>query len=522
MILIISEQQKNLDSSSFCEQRSHEQFKSWIRKGTFLRHLFKYDEVRYEIYEPKTLRFFVALLLFLLSKGKVIINAPSQDIQLGFKELLHKFHQFVKDFTGIGKVFGNISKDIKKIEHNYKFSKELDLRKTPLYLRTDLWFGLKSGGSIGHTAGVLNHLDQAGAAPFFISSDNIPTVRADIETQRILPDENFWNFPEIPPFHFNEIFYKKALHFLKKKEISFIYQRYSRSNFAGLKLSQDLRVPFILEYNGSEVWINKNWGKPLKYENMTQAIETLNLKQADLVVVVSKPIKDELLEIGVDQRNILVNPNGVDENKYSPHIDGKGIKSQYNLEGKITLGFIGTFGRWHGADFLAEVFKEFLEEHKSLRPKVRLLLIGDGLLMPKVREVLKDTPQAILTGLIPQEEGPEYLAACDILISPHMPNPDGSPFFGSPTKLFEYMAMAKPIIAADLDQIGEILEDNKTALLYEPGNKEAFKNCLLNAIHNIEKISHLGTNARQCVLENYTWEIHTKRIIDKLRELYPA
>ena len=50
------------------------------------------------------------------------------------------------------------------------------------------------------------------------------------------------------------------------------------------------------------------------------------------------------------------------------------------------------------------------------------------------------------------------LAACDVLASPHMGNPDGTRFFGSPTKLFEYMAMGRAIVASDLEQIGEVLE----------------------------------------------------------------
>ena len=87
-------------------------------------------------------------------------------------------------------------------------------------------------------------------------------------------------------------------------------------------------------------------------------------------------------------------------------------------------------------------------------------MIGDGPGLPDAKRIIEEAglgAEAHFTGLVEQEEGPEYLAACDILASPHVPNADGSPFFGSPTKLFEYMAMGKAIVASNLDQIGETL-----------------------------------------------------------------
>lgn len=50
----------------------------------------------------------------------------------------------------------------------------------------------------------------------------------------------------------------------------------------------------------------------------------------------------------------------------------------------------------------------------------------------------------------------EYLSLCDIFVSPHSLNNEKA-FIGSPTKLFEYMAMEKVIIASDLDQISDII-----------------------------------------------------------------
>ncbi len=132
--------------------------------------------------------------------------------------------------------------------------------------------------------------------------------------------------------------------------------------------------------------------------------------------------------------------------------------------GTNILTFVGTFGKWHGVEVLAHTIRKLFEvDSKWLKDKhVKFLLIGDGACMPEAKNILSPIPQysniVTLTGLIPQEDTPAYLALSDILISPHFsPTNKGKRFFGSPTKLFEYMAMRKVIIASDLEQISEVL-----------------------------------------------------------------
>src|SRR5262249_11193365 len=159
---------------------------------------------------------------------------------------------------------------------------------------------------------------------------------------------------------------------------------------------------------------------------------------------------------------------------YAPSISGQAIRDKYGLSDHIVTGFIGTFGRWHGAEVLAAAFARLLREQPEYRDRVRLFMIGDGVTMPQVKSALRQggaEAATVLTGLVPQSQGPSYLAACDILVAPHVPNPDGTRFIGSPTKLFEYMAMGKGIVASDLEQIGEVLEHNRTAWLVRPADE---------------------------------------------------
>lgn len=149
------------------------------------------------------------------------------------------------------------------------------------------------------------------------------------------------------------------------------------------------------------------------------------------------------------------------------------------------------------------------------------MLIGDGATMPLVRKNLERfglIKECILTGLIPQEKGPEFLAACDILVASHKPNPDGTPFFGSPTKLFEYMAMGKGIVASDLNQIGEVLKHDYTAWLVKPGDIDSLMIGLKTLIDDEPRRVKLGKAAREEVIAKYTWREHTRKIIEKLKE----
>jgi glycosyltransferase involved in cell wall biosynthesis len=498
-----------------------------ILSGKIFKDLFRYKQGRVITHRLDVMSkpFKTALLLRLLCREGCFLEDELGNIKkITLYRLVLLLRQLFKDWREKNALLSRAAIEIQEIVFQKKIlekKKGVNWTGSPIYLRTDLIFGLRSGGSVGHIAGVLNHLEFFTGKPIFMTTDIIPTVRKDIETKIVVPTGKFWDFKEIPAIYFNEVVSSEVRKYIGDRKISFVYQRYSLNNYSGVKLAQRLKVPFVLEYNGSEIWMSRHWGKPLKYETLTKRIELLNLSVADVVVVVSQPMRDELVMRGIDAEKILVNPNGVDPDRYSPDIDGSHIRAQYHLDGRTVLGFIGTFGKWHGAEILAEAFGRLLQEFPAYRERVRLLMIGDGLMMPQVKERLQKLgalEAATLTGLVPQEQGPAYLAASDILVASHVPNPDGTPFFGSPTKLFEYMAMGKGIVASDLDQIGEVLKHDYSALLVKPGNVESLMLGLKKLIDDEQGRLKLGKAARQEVVARYTWKEHTRKTIEKLKE----
>jgi glycosyltransferase involved in cell wall biosynthesis len=412
-----------------------------------------------------------------------------------------------------------------------------------LYLNANLWFGVKAGGSVGHIAGVVNALIEQNYTVDFASAGGGVMINPKANIHSLQPPKAFGIPSELNYYRFQRTVVEQVRRFASQKQYSFIYQRMSLANYSGVVLSRQMKVPLILEYNGSEAWIAKNWGRSLRYHDLAVLVEEVCLKHAHLVVTVSEVLRDELIERGVEPERIVSYPNCIDPKVFDPNRfsqeDSHQLRQRYGIApDTVVATFIGTFGQWHGVEILATAIRQMVDDDSYwLREKkLHFLLVGDGLKMPKVREILageKYAPFFTLTGLVTQEQAPAYLAASDILLSPHIPNTDGSRFFGSPTKLFEYMAMGKAIAASNLEQIGQVLkqsiyiehqpsgdltgDEKELAVLFPPGDVNALIDSIRFLTENSDWRYILGRNARTEALSRYTWEHHVVTILDGLK-----
>jgi glycosyltransferase involved in cell wall biosynthesis len=500
-----------------------DEFVAWARPATVALRFRAFDQARMLVHRLESAGRPLPLSMALrwMARGAVRIeDVRGHERAIGVGTLARWLAAAATEPFKIDALLRRIEWTVKALEQETPRPKTaLDLSKPPLYLRSDLSFGVRAGGSVGHIAGVVNELEHVAAAPVFVTTDEIATVNPRIEQHLVAPPEAFWNFKELPTFVLNDTLEAETARVLAGRTPSFVYQRYSLNNYTGLRIARKAGVPLVIEYNGSEIWMSRHWGRPLKHEALSERIERLNLHAADLVVVVSRAMKDEIVARGVEASRVLVNPNGVDPDRYSPDVDGTSVREKYGLQKTIVIGFIGTFGPWHGAETLARAYVALRSTHPALAPAVRLLMIGAGATLAEVRRILSEggaLDSTVFTGLVPQEDGATYLAACDVLVSPHVPNPDGTPFFGSPTKLFEYMAMGKGIVASRLDQIGEVLDDMTSALLVPPGDVDALAAGIARLAADPALRTRLGAEARRVVLERYSWREHTRRTIHQL------
>ena len=508
-----------------------DEFVGWVRSGTVLAHLGRHVEGRLLVHRIETAGrpLPLGLALRAMSRGPVLLTDLHGSTRALTGGLLARWTaQLATEPFRVSALLRRVERDVAEIEADTARGLErllaLDLSSSPLYLRTDLSFGVRAGGSVAHIAGVVNELDAFTGPVVVLTTDDIPTLKPGVRVHHVAPGESFWNFKELPAFVLNDAFDAAADAIVVGKP-AFVYQRYSLNNYAGIRIARRRGAPFVLEYNGSEIWMGRHWGRGLKHEALSRRIEQLNLASADLVVVVSRAMRNEIAGRGLDTARVLVNPNGVDPDRYRPDVDARRVRARYALGDRAVIGFIGTFGPWHGAEVLARAFVRLVAADPARADRVRLLMIGDGARLPETRRILAEgnvLGAAVFTGLVPQEQGPAHLAACDVLASPHVGNPDGTPFFGSPTKLFEYMAMGRGIVASDLEQIGEVLDHGRTAWLVEPGNADALAAGLARVLDDEALRASLGAAARQEAVARYTWRAHTQRTIDRLREVVAA
>jgi glycosyltransferase involved in cell wall biosynthesis len=386
-----------------------------------------------------------------------------------------------------------------------------------VYLRTNTWFGARFGGSVSHIKGFTDAMQLLGYDVEFISSDNLEGIRSRIHIFK--PVSFFTHYAKLSKLAYNFTFFYYAAKLIRKIKPGFLYHRHDGLTFSSVLLSHFLRLPLILEFNSSEVWKKKYWGGSTSLW-FYRKCEEIALHGADAIVTVSEANKLNLMNwYGIPGDRITVNPNGVDPDVFRHN---EGIRNEYRrklgLENKTAVGFTGSFGVWHGVEVLASIMPDVIEADHE----IHFLWVGDGPYIKHVYENIKKynlSENVSVVGPLSHNEIPGHLDACDILVSPHVPQADGKEFFGSPTKLFEYMAMGKGIVASNLGQIGLVIEHMKEGVLVEPGNKKELASAILKLSSDHILRESIGRNARSKVVKTYTWKDNARRVLSALDSL---
>jgi glycosyltransferase involved in cell wall biosynthesis len=361
-----------------------------------------------------------------------------------------------------------------------------------------------SGGAISHIRGFLYGLKGIGRTCRVFSGT--PLAQDAFETEIVDPARRPYFFWEAAMLSYNFSFARGVQRDLASAAPAAFYQRHCRFAIAGALLATRLKVPLILEYNGPQGWIADHWD-PTLFRSLITLCEEWTLRCAARIIVVSEVLREELTGRGISADRIRVNPNGVDPDHFHPGRAREAGRKNLNVApDEVLVGFAGSFSLWHGIEILEQAMVRLLNDPSTSH--LRFVLMGNGLLHGEMRSALADYEKmgrVIFTGSLPSEKVIEYLDASDILVSPHIPMPDGSRFFGSPTKLFEYMAMGKGIVASRLEQLAEVLEHDRNGWLVTPADVEELTGAIRGLALDPAKRESLGIAARRAAIERHSW-----------------
>lgn len=397
-----------------------------------------------------------------------------------------------------------------------------------LYIRLDYWAKIKGGGSYGHTCYQAKALNNASTEGLIAVTASEFALLKDLGIhQVVIPARS--EFADEFTLVENGAAYQPVIDgLLALYKPAYVFERLVLGNASVARACKRLSIPYIAEFNGSELTMSREFGgREMNNAETLQAIETENFQLADVISVVSQPVKDEVVALGISPDKILVNPNGVDLEAYHPLPDDDRTKLRAELgfgPDDVVLGFCGTFGGWHGIEVLAEAMPRIA----AARPNAKFLLIGGGNFKHIVTEAVVGSgiaDRVVDVGMVPQQDAARLLSACDVFLSPHSRNMGSKPFFGSPTKLFEYMAYGAGIVCSDLVQLGEVMRPalmlsdkdgarrkDARSVLIRPASVDDLVDASVWLIDEPALRAHLGANALKAAHDYYSWDVHVQAL----------
>ena len=237
------------------------------------------------------------------------------------------------------------------------------------------------------------------------------------------------------------------------------------------------------------------------FQVLGKKLEKATVKNSSRVITINKKLAEFVIGLGAEKEKTCVIGAGIDLERFDPKVDGSEVRKAYGIgKDDIVLFFMGWLYHFSG---LKEVALE-LAKIKDEKTNIKLLIVGDGDAFPDLQNIRGKynlESQLILTGKQPYEKIPEFIAAADVCLLPAYPTEKTMQDI-VPIKMYEYMAMGKPVIVTKLPGVmREFGGDHGVIYVDKP------EDALRKAIELIENgtVKEHGLKARGFV-ERYNWD----------------
>lgn len=295
-----------------------------------------------------------------------------------------------------------------------------------------------------------------------------------------------------------------------RDRVDWVYERFATLQTYGRRF-QESGVPWILEVNGPFFYEAKHERKSLALGALARRVEVAAYRDCNVLVAVTEALRDFIVEeTATPEDKILVLPNGVDTTFFDP----AAVEAVKLFDG-LTLGFVGGLEPWQALDRLIEAVADLRAEELH----IHVVVVGDGP-MAEAWEArateLGLADRLTFVGRVDRADVRRYIAGFDLGYSGQATMAIGS-MYHSPLKLYEYMAMQVPVVAARHGDADAIIADGATGFLFESENPLSLRDALRRAIRAKDELPAMGREGRQVVGREHSWERRVTHLIKGVR-----
>ncbi len=282
---------------------------------------------------------------------------------------------------------------------------------------------------------------------------------------------------------------------------------------AGLLTAKKRNVPFIMEIRDLWPAIFTEMG----IINNRQIIRVLEMgemwlyRQATQIVTVTEAFRQDLIRRNVPAEKITTIPNGADTDFWTPQAKPKTLAQQLGLDNKFVVLYIGAHGISHALEKIVDAAKGL-----QAQPEIHFLFVGEGSRKAAVQAYAAEQGVQNITfvGSTDKQGVKDYYALADACLVPLRDIPLFDGFI--PSKMFEIMAMARPIVASLKGESADILERANSAKIVPPEESNAIKNAIVQLYADKRMAAELGQNGRAFVEQHYSRKLLADRYLNVL------
>jgi glycosyltransferase involved in cell wall biosynthesis len=286
-----------------------------------------------------------------------------------------------------------------------------------------------------------------------------------------------------------------------------VYSRTSRNILTGL-VARGIGARFIFEVNG-DAFGEQGWSQGVMRALSILLADWINCRLAHRIIAVTSGLAEMVQRrYGVPAAKIRVVGSGSDLDEIRP-LDPRASRESLAIDPESpTIVFLGVLYEHQGV----QVLLDSMPRVRSEVPQVRLLIVGDGPMMGRLRahaETLDLGESVVFAGSVPYGRVKHYLGAATCCVAPFLTGRGET----SPLKLFDYMAAGRPVVASEIPSIRNILEASEAVIAVPPENPSRLAVEILRLLRDPALCESLGEAGRAYVEQHDGWPKIAERVI---------